>query len=185
MMRRPKMRARVLVLRVVATADVPAAKAQPQMHPAVAGAQALFAAVGARRHGTNLIEMRATIHWRFPVLSIFYWSARGRYSSDATTVALSRRSLVLGEPHAESAHACTRTCCHDEARRRIARQGGGNRIARRRRCVALVTDYRRCRRAAASAVRHHRGSSRESARDARGGRHPGPGVVALLPRARG
>src|SRR5207249_9868980 len=91
MMRRPKMRARVLVRRVVATADVPAAKAQPQMHPAVAGAQALFAAVGARRHGTNLIEMRATIHWRFPVLSIFYWSARGRYSSDATTVALSRR----------------------------------------------------------------------------------------------
>jgi hypothetical protein len=68
MMRRSKMRARVLVLRIVAAADVPAAQAQAQMHPVVASAQALLAAVAAWRYGTNLVEMRATVHWRFSVV---------------------------------------------------------------------------------------------------------------------
>src|SRR5262252_3723871 len=48
----------MLVLRVVAAADVAADHAQAQMHPSVADLEAVLAAVRAWRHRANLVEMR-------------------------------------------------------------------------------------------------------------------------------
>src|SRR5438105_7132918 len=92
MMRLAKMCARVLVLRIVATADVPAAQAQAQMNPVVAIAQALLAAVGARRHGTNLVEMRATVHWRFSAVIDILAVPR------AIDIPVMQRSLLVRAP---------------------------------------------------------------------------------------
>ncbi len=52
---------RMLVRRVVATADMAAGPAQPQMHPFGPDLQTFLAAQRAGRHGANSIEMRATI----------------------------------------------------------------------------------------------------------------------------
>ncbi len=54
-----KMLGGVLVLRRVATADVSADEAHPEMHPPVSCFEALFAAAGARFDILNLIEMGA------------------------------------------------------------------------------------------------------------------------------
>src|SRR5436853_4396293 len=48
----------MLVLRFIATADMAAAQAQPQMHPGVACLETLLAAARAGRHVADLIEMR-------------------------------------------------------------------------------------------------------------------------------
>src|SRR5689334_16376516 len=57
-----EMPGRMLVPRLVAATDVAAGEAQSQMHPVVAGLQALFAPVTARRDVTDLGEMRAGVH---------------------------------------------------------------------------------------------------------------------------
>ena len=59
---------RVLVLRVVAAAYVPALHAEPQVDPYVAGLQAILAAIGAWGDIFDAIEMRAGIgHGRLGV----------------------------------------------------------------------------------------------------------------------
>ena len=56
------MRGRVLVLRLVATPDVTAFLAHPEVHPRVAHLEALVAAGGiARRHRFDVIEVRAGV----------------------------------------------------------------------------------------------------------------------------
>src|SRR6266542_5990011 len=52
----------VRVLGVVATADVTALHAQPEVHPRVAHLQALLAAVGLAVDAMNMIEMTAPLH---------------------------------------------------------------------------------------------------------------------------
>ena len=52
----------MLVLGVVAAPDVTAGETQPEMHPAVARPQTFLAAVRARLHRTNLIEVLARVH---------------------------------------------------------------------------------------------------------------------------
>src|SRR5947207_10672869 len=94
MMRVPKMRARVVVLRIVATADVSAGETQPQMNPALAHRQAFLATVGARCHGTNLIEMRATIHCGFSTDLAILELSRVRYLHELDSD---------GDPNAECA----------------------------------------------------------------------------------
>src|SRR5439155_17763775 len=49
----------VLVLRLVAAADMAAAEAQPEMDPWVTGLQALLAAIGVRFEVSDLVEVRA------------------------------------------------------------------------------------------------------------------------------
>jgi hypothetical protein len=53
----------VLILRGVAAADVPAGQAKTQMNPAIAGFQAFFATLGARRDFVDLLQMSASCHW--------------------------------------------------------------------------------------------------------------------------
>ena len=60
---------RVLVFRRIATPDVAALEAQPQMHPAVADGQALLASIGRVGFALKLLrrdgaEMRAVVHRR-------------------------------------------------------------------------------------------------------------------------
>jgi len=74
--------ARMAILRVVATADVTAGPAQAQVHPGVAGLEALLAAVGVAAIRLDGIEMRAAYgHACSPVLppvaSSCSWSVRG------------------------------------------------------------------------------------------------------------
>ena len=52
----------VFVLRGIAAADVAAVHAQTQMHPLVAGFQALFTASGVRNHTLDLSEMFTLVH---------------------------------------------------------------------------------------------------------------------------
>src|SRR5690348_1642326 len=49
----------VLVLRTVAAADVPAAEAEPQVHPGVAHLKAFLAAFAAGVHFVDLVDVRA------------------------------------------------------------------------------------------------------------------------------
>ena len=56
---RVEMLGRVLVLRVIATADMPAGPAQAQMHPGIAHLQAFFAAVGVRPISLDEVQMGA------------------------------------------------------------------------------------------------------------------------------
>src|SRR5579871_1643835 len=62
-----KMLGRVLVGGIIATADVAAAAAEPQMQPRAAGLQAFLTAQGARRHGLYAGDMAAGLakpgHW--------------------------------------------------------------------------------------------------------------------------
>jgi hypothetical protein len=53
---------RVLVLRRVAAADVPARFAQAQVNPIVSDLQTIFAAIRARRDIANLVQMCAGFH---------------------------------------------------------------------------------------------------------------------------
>ena len=62
MLRHVEMLGRVLVLRAIAAADVPARAAEPQVHPAVTHLQALFTALGVRSDLLDLIEMLAGLH---------------------------------------------------------------------------------------------------------------------------
>ncbi len=64
--RRPEVRRRVLVLRVVATADVAAGEAFPEVHPGIAYDQALLTTVGARLYVMDLVQMRAASHLSSP-----------------------------------------------------------------------------------------------------------------------
>jgi hypothetical protein len=52
---------RVLVFRIVAAADVAAGQAHAQVHPAVAGLQAFFAAVGIALAGGDVVEVCAVV----------------------------------------------------------------------------------------------------------------------------
>jgi hypothetical protein len=65
---RVKMPGRVLVLRRIAAADVPAGETQAQMNPGISHFEALLAALRVRMNVPNLVEMRA-------------WSHGGRLSS--------------------------------------------------------------------------------------------------------
>ena len=56
-----KMARGVFVFGRVATADVAAREAQTQMHPIIAGAQTIFATVGARRDLSDLIKMQTLL----------------------------------------------------------------------------------------------------------------------------
>ena len=58
----------VLVARRIAAADMAAYEAYPQVHPGVAGLQALFAALRARLDIANLIEVCARRLHRAPLL---------------------------------------------------------------------------------------------------------------------
>jgi len=60
MARRLKMLSRVLILGRVAAADMAAGQAEPELNPTLADLQAILAAPSARRHLSDLIEMRAT-----------------------------------------------------------------------------------------------------------------------------
>jgi hypothetical protein len=57
-----EVRARMLVLGRVAAPDVPAAPAEPKVHPRVAHRQALFAAVGVGADVADLVEVRTCRH---------------------------------------------------------------------------------------------------------------------------
>ena len=59
MLRRVKVFRRVFVFRRVATADVAAGHAEPQVNPCVANFQTVFTAIGAGCYFANLIEMCA------------------------------------------------------------------------------------------------------------------------------
>src|SRR5437867_1029991 len=61
-MRGVEMLGRMLVRRLVAATDVAAGETKAQMHPLIAGPQAILAAIGAWAYGANLIEMPAGIH---------------------------------------------------------------------------------------------------------------------------
>src|ERR1700686_5042684 len=56
---RVKMLGRVFILRVVATADVPAGPAQPEMHPGIARLQTFFATARMRAIGLDEIQVIA------------------------------------------------------------------------------------------------------------------------------
>ena len=58
-----KMLCRVFIRRVVAAADMAAVFAEPEMHPTRADLQAIFAAVGARFDGYDVVQMFAGLHW--------------------------------------------------------------------------------------------------------------------------
>jgi hypothetical protein len=60
-----KMLGRVLVRRLIATADMTAGAADPQMHPDVAGLEAFLAAERARRHVANGVQMPAGLRHFF------------------------------------------------------------------------------------------------------------------------
>lgn len=60
MARRMKMLGGVFVLRAIATPHMATDKAEPKMDPFVAGLEAFLAPVGARRNGSDLIEMSAS-----------------------------------------------------------------------------------------------------------------------------
>ena len=62
MVRRVVVLGRVLVLARVAAADVAALQTDAEMHPAIAGLQAIFAAVRAGGDVVNRVEMRAGCH---------------------------------------------------------------------------------------------------------------------------
>src|SRR5471030_753540 len=49
----------VLVLRIIAAADMPAAPAEPQMHPRVSGSEAFLAAAAVHVVGQDLAQVRA------------------------------------------------------------------------------------------------------------------------------
>src|SRR4029077_1589989 len=61
-----KMFGRMLVLRRVTAADVPADHAQAQVHPPVAHLQTLFATLRVRLDLGDLIQMRAVRHFPAP-----------------------------------------------------------------------------------------------------------------------
>ncbi len=66
MLRRPEMPDRVLVLGRIATADVTALHAHPELQPDVAQSHAVGAARPARLNVANAIDVRAR-HWVFGV----------------------------------------------------------------------------------------------------------------------
>jgi len=82
----------VLVLGAVATANMATGQAHAQVHPGVAGLQAVFAALGARRHFADFRQMLAfpghcsetdmgaamkARNWTFPVTSHQLWAKPG------------------------------------------------------------------------------------------------------------
>ena len=65
---------RVLILGVIAAADMPTYLAKPQMDPGIAYFQAIFTAIRAWCDNLYLVKM-TTFHWAFPLL--FFALVRG------------------------------------------------------------------------------------------------------------
>jgi hypothetical protein len=79
---------RVLVLGVIAAADVAAAHTQPQVYPRIAELETFLTAIATRRHYLDLVKMCADSHVRPPwCLSLF---ARRLVPSHAAAMARSR-----------------------------------------------------------------------------------------------
>jgi hypothetical protein len=90
---RMKMLRRMAVGRIVATGDVTAHQAQPQVHPSAADREAFFAAVSGRRDVDDRGQMGAGVRFRH---------CRIRYLVNSFSIVVSKSMLTFAPPAALS-----------------------------------------------------------------------------------